>query len=329
MPAPRAIPSSSEALLTSLIALTEQRDRLSLETSLYQACEEIFQPTALASLEWLPGNDGHAVVHMSQRTGQLGEAVLAAARALATDIRLEADEAGDVYMLMRIEAMAENGQRVLVLGKAAWSDVEVRIAQGMLRVYQNFVRLLNDSEKDTLTGLLNRKRLEKTLEYVLASRNRGRRDDDRGGNDYLAVLDIDHFKSVNDTFGHLIGDEVLLAFANLMRRSLREGDGCYRYGGEEFIILLHDLRREQVITILERLRGHVANHVFPQAMHITVSIGFTQIGGQRFPAEIVEEADRALYYAKNHGRDQVREFETLSLAGEIEMPKASGSVEMF
>jgi diguanylate cyclase (GGDEF)-like protein len=203
------------------------------------------------------------------------------------------------------------------------------MAQGMLRVYQNFLRLLNDSEKDTLTGLMNRRRLEKHLGALLASRHKGRRGDDQRRRDFLAVLDIDHFKRVNDTFGHLFGDEVLLAFANLIRRSLREGDNCYRYGGEEFIILLRELAREQVMSVLERLRGHVANHVFPQAMHITVSIGFTRVGGQQFPAEIVEEADRALYYAKNHGRDQVREFQALSLAGEIEMPEASGSVEMF
>jgi len=324
------MPPTTEALLTHLIALTEQRDQLSLETSLYLACEEIFQPDILVSLEWSPSGDGHqAAIHQNRGADPLPDAVREAARTLSRDIRRMTGDAGTDYLFMPIDAMAENAHRVLVLRKAAWTDAEAHMAQGMLRVYQNFVRLLNDSEKDTLTGLMNRRRLEKHLGEMLASRHKGRRGDDQRRRDFLAVLDIDHFKSVNDTFGHLFGDEVLLTFANLMRRSLREGDGCYRYGGEEFIILLRELAREQVMIVLERLRGHVANHVFPQAMHITVSIGFTQIGEQKFPAEIVEEADRALYYAKNHGRDQVREFQTLSLAGEIEMPEASGSVEMF
>jgi len=218
---------------------------------------------------------------------------------------------------------------VLVLGKQKWSAVERRMAQGMLRVYQNFVHVLKDSEKDTLTGLMNRRRLEQDLAGRLDASREGRRGKDQLCRDYLAVLDIDHFKAVNDTFGHLIGDEVLLTFANVMRRSLRDGDRCYRYGGEEFVVLLRELRRDQVESVLERLRGHVANHAFPQAMHITVSIGYSRIDGQAFPAEIVEEADRALYYAKSHGRDQVRDFQALQRAGEVDRADATGEVELF
>lgn len=322
-------PPCSETLLSNIIALTAQRDQLSLEVSLFQAFEDIFQPVALISLEWPLNSESFQVIHESPRAFSLPDAVTEAARVQTMAVRHLADQDGIDYLLMRIEAMADHAHRVLVLGKKSWSTTDLRMAQGMFRVYQNFVELLNDSEKDTLTGLMNRKRLEKHLSEALSSRQEGRRGNDRLRKDYLAVLDIDHFKTVNDTFGHLIGDEVLLAFANIMRRSLRDGDRCYRYGGEEFIILLRDMRREQVKAVLERLRGHVANHVFPQAMHITVSIGFSQIEGQQFPSEIVEEADRALYYAKNHGRDQVRDFQALLKAGEIDMPEASGSVELF
>jgi diguanylate cyclase (GGDEF)-like protein len=203
------------------------------------------------------------------------------------------------------------------------------MARGMLRVYQNFVRLLNDSEKDTLTGLMNRKRLEKHLVELLASRRQGRRGEDRLSNDFLAVLDIDHFKAVNDNHGHLIGDEVLLVFANVMRRSLRDDDRCYRYGGEEFIVLLRDMDREQANSALERLRGRVSRHAFPQIGHLTVSIGFSLIDDQTIPSRVIEEADRALYYAKSHGRDQVREFQALIQSGEVRMPDTSGTVELF
>ena len=322
-------PPSSETLLSNIITLTEQRDQLSLEVSLFQAFQHIFQPDALISLEWPHNGDSHQVVHESPGACPLPAAVADAARVQSMDIRHLADQDGTGYLLMPIEAMGDDARRVLVLGKKAWSPTELRMVQGMLRVYQNFVRLLNDSEKDTLTGLMNRRRLEKHMHEALSSRQEGRRGNDHQHRDYLAVLDIDHFKTVNDTFGHLIGDEVLLAFANILRRSLRDGDRCYRYGGEDFVILLRDMPRSQVMAILERLRGHVANHVFPQAMHITVSIGFSRIEGQRFPSAVLEEADRALYFAKTHGRDQVREFQALLKAGEIEVPDASGSVELF
>jgi len=233
------------------------------------------------------------------------------------------------WLLLGIEAMVENGRRVLILGLSGWSQNDLRMARGMLRVYQNFTQLLNDSEKDTLTGLMNRRRLEKHLAELLAARRLGRRDYDTQRQDYLAVLDIDRFKAVNDNFGHLIGDEVLLLFANVMRQSLRDEDRCYRYGGEEFIVLLREINRDQALMVLERLRAKVASHIFPQVGHITVSIGVTLVEHQQLPPQIIEEADRALYYAKGHGRDQVREFQALIQAGEIEVPDVSGSVELF
>jgi diguanylate cyclase (GGDEF)-like protein len=321
--------SRSEVLLFSIISLTEQRDQLSLEVSLFQACQEIFRPETLAALEWRTDEGSFHVIHENPLSGAIPETVMAAARRMAFDLQHLGDGAGGEYLLLRIEAMAENTHRVLALGKRKWNAAERRMAEGMLRVYQNFVRVLKDSEKDTLTGLMNRRRLEQDLAGRLDASREGRRGKDQLCRDYLAVLDIDHFKAVNDTFGHLIGDEVLLTFANVVRRSLRDGDRCYRYGGEEFVVLLRELRRDQIETVLERLRGQVANHVFPQAMHITVSIGYSRIDGQAFPAEIVEEADRALYYAKNHGRDQVRDFQALLRAGEVDRSDATGSVELF
>lgn len=320
---------ASEALLTNIITLTEQRDQLSLEYSLFTALEDILEPSHLLGVEWPESGDAGQVVHENPRMARPSAEVLDAARQGNGDF-LPLGRMGEAdWLSLGIEAMTENARRRLVLGMPQWREADLNMARGMLRVYQNFVRLLNDSEKDTLTGLMNRRRLEKHLAEVLASRRLGRRDHDQDRRDFLAVLDIDRFKAVNDTYGHLIGDEVLLLFANVMRQTLRDEDRCYRYGGEEFIVLLRDIEREYALAVMERLRRAVSNHAFPQVGHITVSIGLTLIEHQHLPPQIIEEADRALYYAKTHGRDQVREFQALVAAGEVEVPDVSGSVELF
>ncbi len=322
-------PDASEALLTNIITLTEQRDQHSLEYSLFQALEDILEPQSLLGLEWQEAGGDFLVVHESPRLPRPPHEVLRAARKREQAFEHLGRLEGQDWLCLGIDTMADSPRRQLILGLAEWRQAELRIARGMLRVYQNFMRLLNDSEKDILTGLMNRRRLERHLADLLAASRLGRRDHDRDRRDYLAVLDIDHFKAVNDTHGHLIGDEVLLLFANVLRQTLRDEDRCYRYGGEEFIVLLRDIGREYALTVMERLRRAVSNHAFPQVGHITVSIGLTQIEHQRLPTQVIEEADRALYYAKNHGRDQVREFRALLAAGEIQVSDVSGSVELF
>lgn len=321
--------ATSEALLTNIIALTEQRDQLSLEYSLFLALESILEPTALLALEWTGESETFQVVHESESLPRPPESVLVAAHALSGDFRHLGVVEGTDWLVTTIVAMSDNAHRILVLGLREWNESDLRMARGMLQVYRNFVDLLNDSEKDTLTGLMNRRRLEKHLAELLAARRNGRRGDDHLRRDFLAVLDIDRFKVVNDTYGHLIGDEVLLLFANIMRQSLRDEDRCYRYGGEEFIVLLGNISRDNALMVLERLRGNVANHVFPQVGHITVSTGMTMVENQALPSRIIEEADRALYYAKGHGRNQVREYQTLVDAGEIQLQDISGTVELF
>lgn len=321
--------STSEALLTNIITLTEQRDQLSLEYSLFLALEGILEPTALIALEWTAGDGDSRIVHEKPGIPRPPESVLAMARAASEDFQHLGVVEGADWLVMSIEAMTENARRVLVLGMKAWDKTDMRMARGMLRVYQNFMALLNDSEKDTLTGLMNRRRLEKHLAELLTARRNGRRGDDHLRRDFLAVLDIDRFKTVNDNFGHLIGDEVLLLFANVMRQSLRDEDRCYRYGGEEFIVLLGNIGRDHALMVLERLRINVANHEFPQVGHISVSIGLTLVENQSLPSGIIEEADRALYYAKSHGRNQVREYQALVDAGEARVAEISGTVELF
>ena len=316
-------------LLTNIVSLTEARDQFALEISLFQSLEEILRPQAIQVLEWVGGTGEPNIVYQNTALTPPPESLTS--RLLETEPgfrhlgRLDDSD----WISMDIEGKTAQDRRILVLGLKDWNHASLDIAKGMVTVYRNFMRLLNDSEKDTLTGLMNRRSLERHLADLLAARQHNRRVQDPGRGDYLAVLDIDHFKSVNDTYGHLIGDEVLLSFSNIMRQSVRSEDRCYRYGGEEFIVLLHDLERDQALRALERLRQNVELHTFPQVGHITVSSGFTRVEHQQVPPQIIEEADRALYYAKSHGRNQVQDFQALVAAGEISVANHTGSVELF
>lgn len=156
---------------------------------------------------------------------------------------------------------------------------------------------------DSLTGLYNRRYLEVHLEKLIESNAQS--------NKALAVLflDIDHFKGVNDTHGHQVGDEVLKVFAERLRNGVRSFDLVSRLGGEEFVVILPDVSQERAHMVAERLRKAIANEPFPCSaengqLSITTSIGGATInnGGHSVHA-ILERADKCLFEAKNSGRN--------------------------
>jgi diguanylate cyclase (GGDEF)-like protein len=212
---------------------------------------------------------------------------------------------------------------------------ELALVGSVLRFYANFRSLVRDNERDLLTGLLNRKPFDEHFDRaVQASGEEPVIEDDQRAPDaeklsWLAVVDIDHFKSVNDRFGHLVGDEVLLLVARLMRNSFRLGDKAFRFGGEEFVLLLRGTNAEGALTVLERFRQRVEAHDFPQVQHLTVSIGYTQLGSEDTPHSAIERADRSVYVAKESGRNQVLGFERLVGEGRLAPQESVGSVDFF
>ena len=156
-----------------------------------------------------------------------------------------------------------------------------------------------------------------------------RRHYEDGKEQWLAVVDIDHFKRVNDQFGHLYGDEVLILVANLLQSSFRSQDRIFRFGGEEFVILLRSATQEQAHKVVERFRSNVEKHYFPQVGQITVSVGYTNIKPQQSPVVILGHADQALYYAKAHGRNQACYYDELLARGELQTIVANDNVEFF
>jgi len=200
----------------------------------------------------------------------------------------------------------------------------VRILEGIVRIYSNYESLLDYGEKDALTELMNRKSFDGAFfkaAIEMATPEELGHDDRRLApaqeGYWLAVLDIDFFKRVNDNFGHLIGDEVLLLMARLMRTGFRLHDQLYRFGGEEFVILMRCASPEDAAGALERFRLLVEEFVFPQVGTITVSVGFAALRPDDTPGGAFDRADKAVYYAKGHGRNQVCSYENLVAAGEL------------
>lgn len=206
---------------------------------------------------------------------------------------------------------------------------EASLVAGILQIIQNHVALLDYGERDTLTGLKNRKSFDAFFDKLRHRIQNPGVAPDKPEPSWLGMMDIDKFKSVNDTYGHLFGDEVLLLVAQLMTRSFRSADQLFRFGGEEFVIVLDQAPIEGAEIAFERLRASIEANAFPQVGRVTISLGYTQIRADDAPATCAERADAALYYAKHHGRNNIRCHEVLAAAGEMSAKPVSGEVELF
>jgi diguanylate cyclase (GGDEF)-like protein len=209
--------------------------------------------------------------------------------------------------------MAEQCIGALVTYGVASNICLVPIALPVVALLQRSLRhaqLLNDSRTDAKTGLLNARAWESEAEAEVARAVRARMAL------AVAVLDIDWFKRVNDTYGHLFGDEVLKEIAQCLPGVLREYDAAGRFGGEEFVLLLPHTRAVDAFRIADRVRDHISGlslHTTDgQAVQVTVSVGVAALdaGARRELSELLAAADAALYRAKRDGRNQVQMIST-------------------
>lgn len=213
---------------------------------------------------------------------------------------------------------------------------EDAMIRGVLEVFSNYYALLDISQRDRLTGLFNRQALESSFDRIwralgrpdhFAERENGRRSSP-GENYWLAVIDIDHFKSINDRFGHMVGDEILLLASRLMIATFRGSDLLYRYGGEEFVAIIAAENAAIARNVFERVRLAIEAHVFPRIDKLTVSIGYSQVSLDILPVEVLSRADRSLYQAKQDGRNRVYAYQELVESGVFE-PQTYDEVEFF
>ena len=157
------------------------------------------------------------------------------------------------------------------------------------------------SISDALTGVNNRRRFDQKLhEYFAMER--------RGGSCYaLLIIDVDHFKNINDTYGHQVGDVVLQKLAALLKDNVRDTDFVARYGGEEFVALLYGIGDfSEGLTVAEKLRTTISEYDFPRVGRVTISLGLSVSSGRdELDSQIIQRADSALYAAKGNGRNRV------------------------
>lgn len=181
-----------------------------------------------------------------------------------------------------------------------------------LKHFQRFSSIKNIAIYDTLTGLYNRRYFEEKLGVDAQKSFHG------GTPLSLVMVDLDHFKKVNDAFGHTEGDQVLCKISSLLKNSVRKKDTVARYGGEEFILILPEAGLEESFVIAERIRGLVEKTSFEvgQAqVNLTVSMGISHFPSHRAKSkeELIKMADRALYDAKRGGRNKVCIFKGKSV----------------
>ncbi|MCE4538346.1 GGDEF domain-containing protein [Pelomonas sp. P7] len=338
-----------------LAELTGFRDRDVMDVTLVMALRDLLEPESVAIYRCVgePGQERW----LTRAHLRAGDAVASAdplwakpealPPAAAHPLRLEAMRNRSVTQV------AQGGQWLYLFPIATDRDVvgviEIlstrrlgtgaqRMVSSVLRIYHNFQGLLDYSERDTLTGLLNRKTFDESFlkvvsdiptQHDVSHEAEDRRHETATPHYVLGVIDIDHFKSVNDRFGHLIGDEVLLLLSRLMRGSFRFHDLLYRFGGEEFVVLMRCDEEIHAGEAFERLRVNTERYVFPQVGRITVSIGFTEVRPGDSPAAAFERADKAVYHAKAHGRNQVHNYAALVASGVIQEAAQLSDIELF
>ncbi|MBX3607924.1 MAG: GGDEF domain-containing protein [Piscinibacter sp.] len=341
-------------LVDHLAELTGFRDRELLDVTLVGVLRDLLQPSpasvAIYRSVGEPGNE-RWLTRARQRAGDMAASadpswveVDQLPVHAAYPSRLEAFRrqaivtvaGGEVHSTLFPVSTDRESLGVLEIESAAALDErDRRMVLSILRIYHNFQGLLDYSERDTLTGLLNRKTFDESFLKIAAEpppaagSQDGRRVAPSNPRSWLGVIDIDHFKQVNDRFGHLIGDEVLLLLSRLMRASFRFHDRLYRFGGEEFVVLMRCAGPEAAMLAFERLRRNVEQFAFPQVGRISVSIGFTGLRAGDTPNAAFERADRAVYYAKSHGRNQVAHHADLVARGELDDEAKVGDVELF
>jgi diguanylate cyclase (GGDEF)-like protein len=220
---------------------------------------------------------------------------------------------------------------ILVTMGLAISVLTLIIALPLTTLLQRSFRhaqLLNEARADSKTGLLNAATWEReaTAEVARAVRT--------GSALAVALLDLDRFKHINDTYGHLVGDQVLRQIADTMTAVLRDYDLAGRFGGEEFIMLLPQTRAVDAFRIAERVRAHISQLPIyagggadAERVPVTVSIGVAALdaGSRRELTELLSAADAALYRAKASGRDQVQMISTSRGLSAVRPANASGS----
>lgn len=346
-----------DSLLKHMVDMTGHRDHTMLDISVISAVQELASAhcTRVLTLATVRGKifvrpraqilagQAAAMVDTSDQNHP-GEPIanypaLAACLAQHEASAMVVSDSGDRTVWLPIWLGDKADTCLEIVNPTPYTSATIQVIGAVVSVYRNFQNLLDYSERDSLTGLLNRKTFDDQLAKMLAASGdqdsltlpgepeRRRHSDEE--KQWLAVVDVDHFKHVNDRFGHLYGDEVLILIANLLTSSFRAQDRVFRFGGEEFVVLLRASTLDNARKIIDRFRQNVATHNFPQVGKVTVSVGFASIAAFEPPVIVLGRADQALYYAKSHGRNLACHYDELLSNGLLQSTASNDTVDYF
>ncbi|WP_435628536.1 GGDEF domain-containing protein [Candidatus Ferrigenium straubiae] len=341
-------------MLQSVVTITGQRDRDLLARTLLNTLTELIPSSRITMYRILPTDRGDEAILVAEACSHPDDAsadpeisIAVSGRADFSSVCSSGKELiqpldGKTFLSVYPIAGQHGMAGLLEIISDAHSDTEKHLISAFLKVYSNYLAILDESETDTLTGLLNRRTFDNNIGKIIADHSASgealtalspphlvRRAENTEAPHWLAVMDIDHFKRINDKFGHLYGDEVLLLLSRNMRRTFRQTDKLFRFGGEEFVIVLDRASQKSAKGVLERFRAAIEHYHFPQVGKVTVSIGFARLVNVDVPSSIVGRADQALYYAKDHGRNQVCSYEDLVADGKLAGEHYSDDIQLF
>ena len=196
----------------------------------------------------------------------------------------------------RITQVDDNGKPLFIAGIVI--DVTEK-KKTQLELEQKNRVLAEMSETDGLTKIGNHRSLIEHLKTEIADAER------TGAALSVAIFDIDNFKKINDTKGHVVGDQVLLDLAAILKKAVRGSDFVGRYGGEEFMVIFRDTGLEIAEKVSERIRQAIEKYDFVENLKVTISGGVSQFCGETM-TEFIQSADNKLYYAKKNGKNQIK-----------------------
>ncbi|RTZ16686.1 GGDEF domain-containing protein [Vibrio aquaticus] len=302
-----------DKILHSVIEITEQRNSISLGHCLIATLSEML-PICQASLTHYIGTTAIVIAHVVRDNDKqdyqwiydIPASHVSCHDHLNETICIENDAAGN--HVWKCPISISDCSSALLTVTMTQSPVQYELLMdGFAKIYRNYLVVLHESERDKLTGLLNRRTLEERLSQCFGEQS----DQGDAVAVWIAILDLDHFKAVNDQFGHMIGDEVLLMFAQQLQNFFSHQEQLFRFGGEEFVIMFPPQEKHQVLEALEAFRLLIEAYRFPQVNHVTFSCGLCSISRSQYLPTILDHADKALYFAKESGRNQVKCYEDM------------------
>ena len=181
------------------------------------------------------------------------------------------------------------------------SDEVIKANRVISQLTEQVKTLEETSKLDALTKVFNRRALSSYISTVCSKK-------EIKYELHLLMMDIDDFKAINDKYGHIAGDKILIFIANMLKKTLRDGDKIFRYGGEEFIIILNRIEKEKCLQIASRLLELVNGNKLiykGETINVTMSIGTTMLAKNDTPDSLIARADKALYQAKENGKNQI------------------------